>query len=55
LPIVLTPHIKFNPNLTSVWLGSIMELMNLITMIAIILTGAAVIHVREYGPWNSFR
>lgn len=49
LPINLTTHIKFNPNLTSAWFGSVMELMNVITMISIILTGAAVIREREHG------
>lgn len=49
LPIGLVTHIEFNPNLTSVWFGSIMELMNVITMISIILTGAAVIREREHG------
>jgi len=49
LPIDLITHIKFNPNLTSTWFGSIMELMNVITLISIILTGAAVIREREHG------
>ena len=49
LPIQQSTHIKFNPNLTSVWFGSVMELMNVITMISIILTGAAVIREREHG------
>ncbi|MEB8434403.1 MULTISPECIES: ABC transporter permease [unclassified Cocleimonas] len=48
-PVQLTSRIKFNPNLTSVWFGSVMELMNVITMISIILTGAAVIREREHG------
>ncbi|HCM05214.1 MAG TPA: ABC transporter permease [Oceanospirillales bacterium] len=49
LPIQQSAHIMFNPNLTSVWFGSVMELMNVITMISIILTGAAVIREREHG------
>ncbi len=49
LPIQQSSHIMFNPNLTSVWFGSVMELMNVITMISIILTGAAVIREREHG------
>ena len=49
LPIQQTSHIMFNPNMTSVWFGSVMELMNVITMISIILTGAAVIREREHG------
>ncbi len=49
LPIQQSSHIMFNPNMTSVWFGSVMELMNVITMISIILTGAAVIREREHG------
>lgn len=49
LPVQQSSHIMFNPNMTSVWFGSVMELMNVITMISIILTGAAVIREREHG------
>ncbi len=49
LPIQLTTHVKFNPNLSSAWFGSIMELINNITMLSIILTGAALIREREHG------
>lgn len=49
-PIIATAtHVKFNPNLTSFWFGSVMELINNITMLSIILTGAAVVREREYG------
>ena len=40
---------RFNPNLTRSWFGSVIELMNNITMLAIILTGAALIREREHG------
>ncbi len=40
---------RFNPNLTAAWLGSIMELINAVTMLSIILTGAALIREREHG------
>lgn len=49
LPIKLATHVKFNPNLTSFWFGSIMELINNITMLSIVLTGAALIREREHG------
>jgi len=49
LPISLVPHIKFNPNLSSAWFSSIMEIMNIITMLGIMLTGAALIREREHG------
>lgn len=49
LPITLATRVKFNPNLTSAWFGSVMELINMITMLSIILTGAALIREREHG------
>ena len=49
LPIGLALRTKFNPNRTSAWFGSVMEVINNITMLSIILTGAAVIREREHG------
>ena len=49
LPIIESSHLMFNPNLTSIWFGSVVQLMNMITMISILLTGAAVIREREHG------
>jgi ABC-2 type transport system permease protein len=40
---------KFNPNLESTWFQSVMEIINNITILAVILTGAAVIREREHG------
>jgi len=40
---------RFNPNLTQLWFTSIMQLVNNITMLAIILTGSALIRERENG------
>ncbi|MBQ9501938.1 MAG: ABC transporter permease [Lentisphaeria bacterium] len=40
---------RFNPNLTQSWFSSIVQLVNNITMLAIILTGAALIRERENG------
>ena len=40
---------KFNPNATSSWFGSVMEIIDNITMLSIILTGAALIREREHG------
>jgi len=47
--VTLAPRMRFNPNLDSKWFGAVMELINNITMLAIILTGAAVIREREHG------
>ncbi|MBQ7208393.1 MAG: ABC transporter permease [Lentisphaeria bacterium] len=40
---------RFNPNLTQAWFTSIVQLVNNITMLAIVLTGAALIRERENG------
>lgn len=40
---------RFNPNLESSWFGGINQLINNITMLAIILTGASLIRERERG------
>lgn len=49
LPAELEVRARFNPNLSSVWFGSVMELINSITMLSIILTSAALIREREHG------
>ncbi|WMJ10134.1 ABC transporter permease [Nitrosomonas sp. sh817] len=49
LPIELETRALFNPNLNSTWFGSVMELVNSITALSIILTGAALIREREHG------
>ncbi|MDY6986429.1 MAG: ABC transporter permease [Thermodesulfobacteriota bacterium] len=49
LPIKQAVSVKFNPNLTSAWFGSVMEIISNITMLSIILTGAALIREREHG------
>jgi len=49
LPIELATRIQFNPNLNGVWFGGIMELINNITMLSVILAGAALIREREHG------
>jgi ABC-2 type transport system permease protein len=40
---------RFNPNLEQSWFGGLMELINNVTMLSIILTGAALIREREHG------
>lgn len=40
---------KYNPNLTSMWFGSINEIINNIVMISILLSGAALVREREHG------
>jgi len=48
-PVELAVRMRFNPNLTSKWFSALNELINGITMLTIILTGAAVIREREHG------
>jgi len=48
-PVELVSRVRFNPTLSNTWFGSPMELVNLITMLSIILTGAALIREREHG------
>ncbi|CAI8793311.1 ABC transporter permease [Methylocaldum szegediense] len=49
LPVELEVRMRFNPNLTSTWFGSVMQVINSVTMLSIILTGAALIREREHG------
>ena len=48
-PVNLVVRIAFNPNVESAWFSSIMGIINSITMLAIILAGAAVVREREHG------
>ena len=40
---------RFNPALDKTWFGGLMQVVNYITMLSIILTGAALIREREHG------
>jgi ABC-2 type transport system permease protein len=48
-PVNLAASVMFNPNLKSEWFTSVMQVINNITMLSIILTGAALIREREHG------
>ncbi|MCX5512627.1 hypothetical protein C3941_03975 [Kaistia algarum] len=48
-PIDLVVRAKFNPNLVSAWFTALMQVINNVTMLAVILTGAALIREREHG------
>ena len=47
--VPLRVRVKFNPNLNESWFLSVMQLINSITLLAIVLTGAALIREREHG------
>ncbi len=48
-PVELELRARFNPELNQTWFGAVMELVNRITMLSIILSGAALIREREHG------
>jgi ABC-2 type transport system permease protein len=48
-PVELKTRYAFNPNLTSSWFTGVMEIINNVTMLSIVLTGAALIREREHG------
>lgn len=45
----LALRVRFNPNLNKSWFGAVMQLINDVTMLSIVLTGAALIREREHG------
>jgi len=49
LPTRSVVHTMFNPNVTSKWFTAIMQVINNITILAVVLVGAAVIREREHG------
>lgn len=49
LPVELVTHTAFNPNLDTVKFQAVVSLINHITIMTIILTGAALIREREHG------
>lgn len=49
LPIDLIVTAQFNPNLKSTWFSSVMQVINNITILSVLLTGAALIREREHG------
>ena len=49
LPVDLALRARFNPQLEKSWFGSVIEVINQVTMLSIILTGAALIREREHG------
>ena len=51
-PVNLVVRIAFNPNLTTAWFTSVMAIINNVTMLAIILAGAAIVREREHGTMD---
>ena len=51
-PVTLAVRIAYNPNVTTAWFTSVMGIIGNVTMLAIILAGAAVIREREHGTMD---
>ena len=49
LPVDMNARMRFNPTLTQAWFGGAMQYINYITLVSILLTGAALIREREHG------
>lgn len=49
VPVNVVIRAKFNPNLDSTWFTSVMQVINNVTLLTVILTGAALIREREQG------
>jgi ABC-2 type transport system permease protein len=49
LPLTAAPRAYFNPNLEATWFHSVMAVLENVTMLSILLVGAAVIREREHG------
>ncbi len=49
LPVELAVRIRFNPEMNKGWFGAVVQVINQVTMLSIILTGAALIREREHG------
>ena len=51
-PVNLNVRAVFNPNVTTAWFTSVMGIINSVTMLAIILAGAAIVREREHGTMD---
>jgi ABC-2 type transport system permease protein len=51
-PVTLAIRIAFNPNVLTAWFTSVMGIISSVTMLAIILAGAALVREREHGTMD---
>jgi ABC-2 type transport system permease protein len=51
-PVNLAVRVAYNPNISTAWFTSVMGIINNVTMLAIILAGAAIIREREHGTMD---
>jgi len=52
LPVNINVRVAFNPNIATAWFTSVMGIINNVTMLAIILAGAAIVREREHGTMD---
>lgn len=48
-PVDVALRVRFNPTLQQSWFAGVMEIINTVTMLSVVLTGAALIREREHG------
>jgi ABC-2 type transport system permease protein len=48
-PVELAGRVRFNQEMNKSWFGAVMEVINSVTMLSSVLTGAALIREREHG------
>ena len=51
-PVNLTVRVAFNPNVTTAWFTSVMGIISSVTLLAMILAGAALVREREHGTMD---
>jgi ABC-2 type transport system permease protein len=51
-PVNIDVRVMFNPNIDTAWFTSVMGIINNITMLGIILAGAAIVREREHGTMD---
>src|SRR5581483_12278297 len=42
-------RVRFNPNMSSAWFSSLLELMNMLAMVSLLLTSAGLVREKENG------
>ena len=51
-PVTLVTHVSYNPNVLAAWFNGIMGIVSNVTLLAIIMAGAAVVREREHGTMD---
>ena len=51
-PVTLTIRVAFNPNVATAWFTSVMGIISSVTLLAMILAGAALVREREHGTMD---